>query len=131
MKNRDWETKKKAVGTPDALKKLSAMRLRRGWPRSKNPPLSKLLSSSITDRVSKLLPLIFPNSNFLFPITEFSRAKDRTEVESKVGGRLTRVLQLTTRRSFWIMPHYVASICEFIAPHFNNNNIVMGNIVFP
>ena len=48
--------------TPAALTKLSAMRLRRGWPRSKKPPFSKLLSSSSNDLVSKLLLLLI----FLF-----------------------------------------------------------------
>lgn len=44
--------------TPAALMKLSAMRLRRGWPRSKKPPLSKVRSSSSKDLVSKLLLLL-------------------------------------------------------------------------
>lgn len=46
------------IHTPAALTKLSAMRLRRGWPKSKSPPLLNVLSSSSKERVSKLLLLL-------------------------------------------------------------------------
>uniref|UniRef100_A0A7C9DFZ6 Uncharacterized protein n=1 Tax=Opuntia streptacantha TaxID=393608 RepID=A0A7C9DFZ6_OPUST len=45
--------------TPAAVMKLDAMRLRSGWPRSKNPPVSKLRSSSSNDGVF-LLTLLPP-----------------------------------------------------------------------
>lgn len=62
-RNQLTETKGE-VRTPAALRKLSAMRLRRGWPRSRKPPWSNPGSSFSSDRLSlsNLLPPPFMSS---------------------------------------------------------------------
>lgn len=61
---------KARVQTPAALRKLSEMRLRRGWPRSRKPPLSNPGSSFSSDRLSlsNFLPppFIFPGNKLRF-----------------------------------------------------------------
>lgn len=57
--------------------KLSAMRLRRGWPKSKRPPLSKLRSSSNSVLVS-IWSLIFSFLLLLLRFQVSSRERERT-----------------------------------------------------
>jgi len=83
-------------GTPEALTKLSAMRLRRGWPRSKSPPLLKQITSSSGERVSKLTLLLLL---LIFIVIFFALCTHCTQPKRKIGvtwdeehqGRRTRV----------------------------------------
>lgn len=71
MEKENWKS------TPAALTKLSAKRLRRGWPRSKKPPLSKSRSSSRRDRVSRLLLIFLP---FSFSLQSFTNSLELGDV---------------------------------------------------
>lgn len=75
---------KRISDTPAALTKLSAIRLRRGCPRSKSPPLSNPWSN---DRVSKLV--------FIFSVNREEESKQNKNVKGE--GKVNRKKVIWTR----------------------------------
>lgn len=80
------------------------MRLRRGWPRSKKPPFSKLLSSSSNDLVSKLLLLlIFFFFSWYYPsINKSLKSKNNTRSKG-----IILYIYNPLRYAIWIIRSYM------------------------